>query len=166
MSNLAYRLVPLAVLGFGLASTASAAPPTRALSAARNTTINGQVMGTITANSGVTAALRQVHTLLATADHDYNGHRAKAAQHVAQALRELGGHHAGTNHKAGTGPGRAAGQNAAGNRARLPQAQSDAQLQKALQMLSGLGGQIQNHPNAAGHVQSAITELNTALKIR
>jgi hypothetical protein len=164
MSHSTYRLVPLAVLGFALVSTASAADARPV--GGRGTAISGPVKGANTANSGATATLRQVHTLLATADHDYNGHRAKAAQHVTQALRELGGHHAGANHKAGTGQGRAAGQNAAGNRVRLPQAQSDAQLQKALQLLGGLGGQIQNHPTAAGHVQSAITELNTALKIR
>ena len=134
----------------------------------------GQNSGNSTA---ALAALQQAHTLLAGANHDYDGYRAKAEHHITQAMHELGHQHgatgAGTTHKGGTAPanqGAAAPANKGaavqGNANKEPQAQSDAQLKQALQLLSGLQGHLPNTHKAAAHVQSAITELNTALKIK
>lgn len=44
-------------------------------------------------HSGVGEELRRAHHLLVHADHDYDGHRAKAAHAVHMALEELGHHH-------------------------------------------------------------------------
>jgi hypothetical protein len=145
-----------------------------------NTPKTGGATKTGAANSGATAVLTTLHQankLLATADHDYDGHRAKAAHLIHEALRELGGHHqqqgmnkgAGANANNGqANKGAGAGANNNGNNGqanKIPQAQSDAQLQQAVQLLTGLQGKITN-AKAAEHIQTAITELDTALKIK
>jgi hypothetical protein len=122
-------------------------------------------------------ALHQARKLLATADHDYQGHRAKAAHLVTQALHELSGHQQqGTNKGAGGNGANANKNGQAGNgnngnanngqANKMPQAQSDAQLQQAIQLLNGVSGKLTNAPKAAGHIQAAIAELTTALKIK
>jgi len=133
--------------------------------------------------------LHQAHKLLAQADHDYKGHRAKAEAQISHAIRELSGTHNGAHHiatgaVAGNAANKAGGANAgikvannaqagaqgnqgqAGNGMRMPQAQSDAHLQQALGLLNGLNGHIPNGHNAAAHVHLAITELHDALKVR
>jgi hypothetical protein len=188
-----------------------------------------------TTHNGAIQALHQAHTLLANANHDYDGHRAKAAHLVTQAIHELSGTHHHTNttgvtHRGTTAQGAAgvnlgAGKNGGvnngaanlggvnlggaknaggkfggvnlgaaqnggaklgggnnvaavnngggnngaagkGNGMREPQAQSDAQLRQAMQLLNGVHGQLGNNHKASTHIQSAITELNTALRIR
>ncbi len=116
------------------------------------------------ANAAAITAPHQAHTLLAGANHDYDGHRAKVAELVTHALHELSGH----KHPAGAmaNKGAAGAMANKGNANAEPQAQSDAQLRQAIQVLSGLQGQLPNTHNAATHVPSAIAELNTALKIR
>jgi hypothetical protein len=49
------------------------------------------------------------HRLLAEADHDYSGHRAKAAHHVHLALEDLGHHHSHYATGAATGSTTSAG---------------------------------------------------------
>jgi hypothetical protein len=154
MRNSKWQIIAVAALGLALIAS-----PASATSRPGKTNPAGKKNGTTTAN-GPVAVLHQAQVLLATANHDYDGHRAKAAHHVALAIRELGGHNQG---QAANGGGNG------GNPVREPQAQSDAQLQKALQLLNGLRGQLPNTPNgmkAAANIQAAINELNTALKIR
>jgi hypothetical protein len=122
-------------------------------------------------NTAALAALKQARALLDGANHDYQGHRAKAEALVAQAIRELTPHHhqpgAGTTKPGrGANPGVNVGNAGKGNANKEPQAQSDAQLQQAVQLLNGVVGQIGNHPKASAHIQNAIAELNTALKIK
>ena len=45
-----------------------------------------------TANAQLVQALKTAHKLLATADRDYDGHRALAAQEVRKAMAALGYH--------------------------------------------------------------------------
>ena len=124
--------------------------------------------GTLTAanKNAVISTLRQAHALLAIANHDYAGHRAKAAESISLAIRELGGghHHA---HSATIGAAHhvAAGV-AGGGKAHEAQANSDAQLKQAGQLLVSLQGHVPNKHKAAAHVQHAINELNLALKVR
>jgi hypothetical protein len=136
------------------------------------------------AHANMVAALHQAHKLLATADHDYKGHRAKAEADIGHAIRELTAHHNGGQHGAVGGANKGAGgQGAAaavkkaqagnggqaagnGNAPRIPQAQSDAQLKQALQLLTGIHGQLPGGHKAAAHVHAAINELNTALQVR
>jgi hypothetical protein len=103
------------------------------------------------------AALHQAKLLLETAIHDYDGHRAKAVGEIHHAIRELA-----PNHKPA-----AKGTKKEGEPTTTPgetQAQSDAKLKQALEILNGIGGVA--NAKATGHLQTAVAELNTALKIK
>ena len=128
----------------GLASTAAAQ------------TNNPAASATSSANAALIKTLKQAHYLLAHADKDYDGHRAKAAEAVHKALKDLGCHHKKAK------PGSTHSSHA---KMHEPQANSDAQLKQALQLLQGVQF-AGSHPKAAGHVQHAIREINTALAIK
>jgi hypothetical protein len=143
------------LLGLALDTTASAQAANPAKQAARAQLI---------------ATLRSAHKLLVAADHDYNGHRAKAAHEVHQALQELGFHHKKPQPGSPAQNAAVAGAKAAhAAQARMhePQAASDAQLQQAQQLLQGALTQLTaTHPKATTNVQNAITEITTALSIK
>ena len=105
--------------------------------------------------------LRSAEKLLVEADRDYDGHRAKAAAEVHKAIKELGGKHAGKKlHSASTAkvkPGK-------GTAVHEPQATSDSQLQQAQAILQGIP--TKSYPKVTANVTAAITEINTALKIK
>jgi hypothetical protein len=112
--------------------------------------------------------LRQAHKLLAEADHDYDGHRARAAEEVHKAIRELESKHRPKKVVTGQSPV----VTAKPVKVKQPavhesQTTSDAQLRQALQLLESAAPEINSkHPKAASNVAAAIQELNTALKIR
>jgi hypothetical protein len=111
--------------------------------------------------------LRTAHQLLTAADHDYDGHRALAAREVHKALKELG--HRQTN--AQTGAAGTAGTKKAATvgqtKGNESQANSDAQLRQAQQLLQGVLPQFgTRHPKAAGNVKAAIGQINAALAIK
>ncbi|MDB5310008.1 MAG: hypothetical protein JWO38_4210 [Gemmataceae bacterium] len=112
------------------------------------------------AHSGsmVASELHAAHALLVKADHDYQGHRAKAAHEVAAAIREIAGthhHHTGTgNHPAGQA------------RTKIPQGTSDAHLTQASQILTAALGKLPAGHKATANIQAAINEIQTAFKIR
>jgi hypothetical protein len=116
--------------------------------------------------------LRAAHLLLAEADHDYQGHRAKAAKEVHKALSELGYHHHPTTAHPGTAiPGGAVATRKAAavhqSVAHEPQATSDTQLRKARQILRGALTQLNSRrPKAAADLRAAIGEIDRALSIR
>lgn len=112
-------------------------------------------------------ALHQAKHLLVGANHDYKGHRAKAVHEITQAIHEIEHHRKGGGAKAGSGH---KGQVAAGQKqGKVHEAQvaSDQQLQAAIGLLQRAAGDLGNgkHPKALGHVNNAIKELQTALKI-
>jgi hypothetical protein len=90
--------------------------------------------------------LRQAYSLLASADHDYDGRRAKAMKEVSSAAKSLGVKLRGDG------------------KVREDQATSDEQLRAAKasleQVVTVVGGVGLNH------IQSAIEHLNVALNIR
>jgi hypothetical protein len=92
------------------------------------------------------AALQQAYGLLATADHDYNGHRARAMKQIEAAAKLLGVNLHGDG------------------KVREAQGASDAQLRSAqailVQAASGWKGL------GLAHVQQAVKQLNIALAIR
>jgi hypothetical protein len=109
------------------------------------------------------AQLRAAHKLLAEADRDYDGHRARAAEAVHKAIRELVGNH----HPKKPPTGTAAAVAKKSPAVHEPQAASDAQLRQAQGILQGVQGELSTrHPKAAEHISLAIGELNTALKIK
>jgi len=130
-------------------------------------------------NGQLLSALHSTMARLNQADHDYQGHRARAVHELGQAIHTLQPPSRMTG-MANPGPARLAGGN--GNRAgvgkgqgqRMPQAQSDQHLQAARQTLmtiqtrmsAGGMGASAAHQRVGGHVQRAVQELNTALAIR
>jgi hypothetical protein len=122
-----------------------------------------------TANSQIVQALASARTLLATANRDYEGHRASAAQEVRKAMAALGYRRQKTqaastvNAGAVANPGAAAGQGAI----RKTQANSDAQLGQARQILQGVLSQTNvSRPKASAHLTAAILHINTALSLK
>jgi hypothetical protein len=119
----------------------------------------------------VVEQLRAAHKLLVEADHDYSGHRARAAEEVHKAIKELTGYHhpkvtqPGTTSTAATSsikPSKV--QQSAGAEA---QATSDAQLRQAQTILSGVQGKLNSrHHKAAANVQAALAEITMALSVK
>ena len=154
------RAMILAIPSLGLA-VASAAAANSSVPAKSNT---GKATAAPAANATVTT-LHQAKTLLDTAIHDYDGHRAKAVEEIHHAIKALTPHH---THKAPAANGTKTN-GGAGKQTTTPgetQAQSDAQLKQALELLNGLNANQISNAKAATHLQTAITELNTALKIK
>jgi hypothetical protein len=106
-------------------------------------------------NNQAVQELKAAHQLLAAANHDYNGHRAKAAGEVHKAIRELGHQHDGTIRPA------------KGGGSKEEQALSDAQLLQAQKGLASTLSHLNSrHPRAHTNVQAAINEINLALASR
>jgi hypothetical protein len=105
------------------------------------------------------AKLHDVHKRLTEADHDYQGHRVKAMQHVASALEHLGAPAIGANLGYSWG--------------NLPQEQSDRLLRDSLVQLNQAEKALRSGTNLAAHHESArtsvaeaIRELHSALAVR
>jgi hypothetical protein len=106
------------------------------------------------------ALLRAVHHKLHEADHDYDGHRHRAAEHVGSALGHLGSS-AQTPSQSGKG------------RTNSPQSVSDAIMREArgsLEMiksrLAAKSADAKGHREAHGAVDAAIREIGLALTVR
>ncbi len=105
--------------------------------------------------------LQKTAHLLSKANHDYKGHRAAAVKEIHHAVRHL-------KSEAKLRGVKGAGKDYTGPE---PQPVSDAQLKKAMadlktihSKISGLGV-TEHRGKAAGHVTSAVSELDTALKV-
>ncbi len=116
-----------------------------------------------TAHAQVIAALRAAHRLLANADHDYYGHRARAAEEVHKALKDLGFRHHSTTATTGSVP-----KKTSQPAVHEAQAASDVQLRQAQGILQGVATQLNatRHPKATANIQAAIREINTALSLK
>jgi hypothetical protein len=112
--------------------------------------------------------LKTVHNRLREADADYQGHRVKAMNHIATAIRHLGS-------AAGVNMGSMlAGSGIEGlGTGHLSQGASDEILHNAIVQLKGTQGSLGTGPAAAAHhlsahtsITEAVRELEVALKIR
>lgn len=94
--------------------------------------------------------LQQAYHILEVADHDYKGHRKKAMTHIERACKELG------VKPHGDGKGKE------------PQGTSDAQLREAQDMLqqARATASANNLKQVVKHIDNALDEINTALKIK
>ncbi len=127
--------------------------------------------GKTAATEQLLGPLLQAHKLLANANYDYAGHRAKAAQAVRMAAKELGWH---PKKKGQTGSSGAGGTTtpkkpAHPNQPPVHEDQklSDQQLAQAQTLLEGVLTQLGTaNPKAATSIQTAITEITTALKVK
>lgn len=130
------------------------------------------------AHATVVAELQQVHTLLIQAKHDYNGHRATAADHVHKALHAMNHNNKTTTAKRNVQqqtvnkPANTNNKPANANAIKETQTASDAQLKEALTGLHSVQNQLASlpkgpkHAEIEEHVKKAIHELHTALKIK
>ncbi len=116
--------------------------------------------------------LKHAHHLLTHADHDYDGHRAKAAEEVHKALVDLG-------YRAKKAPPVVTVTPATGAvvsppvvtsgepKVHEPQANSDVQLREARELLKGALAQMNGkHPKATANVEAAIRQIDVALKLK
>lgn len=114
----------------------------------------------------VVTELHEVKMLLETAKHDYDGHRAKAHEHVRKAIHELTPFVEGKKLEAAVKK-IVEGGSALGPIPGEPQAESDARLRKSHEMLTHLHEFIPtSHDEAISHVKKAHQELATALSIK
>ena len=117
-------------------------------------------------HSVVAAQLHAAHKLLILADHDYQGNRAKAAHEVSHAIHSLTGVHHHTNLNGRKGNVKLFGATVKKNNPKLPQAQSDAHLKQASQLLTSALGKMPPGHKASANVQQAIRHIQTALQIK
>jgi hypothetical protein len=119
-----------------------------------------KVRKTVNPNAQIVAQLRTINGNLHKADHDYQGHRVKAMKQIHAAVKALGG--AGKQGKGKFTPGTG----------KVPQNVSDGILQQAVKDLTVVQTALANSAGpgnraaAVTAVQTAIMELQTALKIR
>jgi hypothetical protein len=116
----------------------------------------------------VVTQLRATRTLLQQADHDYQGHRAKAVHEITLAIHALVPPKKTRPRPAGIKPAPGI---ARPDRNNESQAVSDTQLKQAMQQLNTLQPQITsltsgNVTAASAAVTKAIQELQTALQIK
>ena len=110
-------------------------------------------------SGGPLGLLESAHATLASADHDYNGHRVAAMWQVEAAAHELegvkAGRHAELHYRT---------RHVRHVKSLEPQSVSDAKLRNAASLLqqaaSGMSGKSLRHLN------DALAQLNTALNIR
>jgi len=101
---------------------------------------------TLANNSAEAGQLREAYAVLATADHDYKGHRKAAMKQIEDAAKRFG------VELRGDGRGREAQQT------------SDAALRSALGLLTQITGAVKGQ--GLTHIEAAIKQLNTALAIK
>jgi DnaJ-domain-containing protein 1 len=100
-------------------------------------------------SSSEVASLRQAYALLESADHDYQGHRARAMHSIEAACKILGSEV--------RGDGKADEQ----------QGESDSQLKQAKSLLESVqGAGAGKNERALHHIKHAIEELDVALSVK
>jgi hypothetical protein len=152
--------------GKGKAAAPPAAPPAKAAPAKaapaktspNATPVNKSMLELVT-------GLTEAKILLDTAIHDYDGHRASAVKHVKHAIEELtpliG------NQKVVAAAKKSESAPSLTTTPGEIQAQSDAQLKQAREMIAELGGHIPTqHGKALDHAKKALEELDVALKVK
>ena len=164
--NLLHSRTPQFIIAFGcllgLPSAAFPASPFKQI--AKSSTSSQQ-------HTVVVGQLHAAHNLLIHADHNYQGNRAKAAHEVNKAIHALTGHHHHTSSNASKGNVKLFGANigkstVAKTSPKMPQAQSDAHLKQASQLLTGVLGKLPPGHKAAANVQNSIRHIQTALQIK
>ncbi len=110
------------------------------------------------AEQTLVTALEAVRTTLNMANHDYKGHRAAAVHQVSHAIHVI------KHGKPHPKPAETFQAPKGGNNE--PQSVSDMQLQASITALQGLTVPPSKHQTkVVQHINNAIAELNTALKV-
>jgi hypothetical protein len=107
-----------------------------------------------TATTGDVQTLTQAYSTLASADHDYQGHRVKAMHAIRKAARLMGSKIAGDGKAQGKG--------------QEQQTLSDSQLRSVQGMLQQVRGSVSGRKQqlVVQHINEAIQHLSTALSIK
>jgi len=111
--------------------------------------------------------LHRAHHLLAEANHDYDGHRARAAEEIHKAVKALEASMPHHKHK----PLQSAVKPAREPAVREEQAKSDEQLREARKLLKVVEKELatssgEHHQKALADVARAVEEIDIALKIK
>jgi len=101
-------------------------------------------------DSAEAGMLRRAYSILASGDHDYNGHRVKAMHHIERAASLLGFTLRGDD------------------RDRQPQPLSDDKLREAQGLLQNVLGaaEVKSQKKITKQISDAISEINEALTVR
>ena len=112
--------------------------------------IQGQFQPVAFSDSAEAGMLQNAYDILATGDHDYKGHRAKAMHAVKVAAGLLGMTLKGDD------------------KDRQPQPLSDAKLREAQGLLQNVLGnaEVMNQKRVVKHLTEAINQINIALSIK
>ena len=128
----------------------------RAATPATTQTLNGSVavqnqFQTVAfSDSAEAGMLQNAYLILATGNHDYQGHRVKAMHQIEAAAKLLG-------------------MNLSGDaKDKQPQPLSDAKLREAQGLLQNVLGaaEVKNEKRVTKHINNAINQINIALSIR
>jgi hypothetical protein len=134
-----------------LVSTANpCAAVTAVQSPSDDAAVPGQFQPMAFSDSKEAGMLRSAYLILATGDHDYKGHRAKA-MHAVEAAADL------------------LGMNIRGDdKDRQPQVLSDDKLREALGLLQNVLGatEVKSQKPITRHINEAIKQINVALSLK
>ena len=140
-----------------------------------------------TNDRSLVARLRSVHATLTRMDHDYRGHRVRAAHQISLAIRHLSHRSRYSNSISASGQANgfltgmngtrrqtlSGNTNGTGQRVHLTQAQSDSRMAQALRTTQGVTMQLNHqgqnnntHRLAHAQLQHAMHEMNLALASR
>ena len=128
----------------------------RAATPATTQTLNGSIVvqnqfqTVAVSDSKEAGMLQNAYLILATGNHDYQGHRVKAMHQIEAAAKLLG-------------------MNLSGDaKDKQPQPLSDAKLREAQGLLQNVLGaaEVKNEKRVTKHINNAINQINTALSIR
>jgi hypothetical protein len=128
----------------------------RAATPATTQTLNGSVVvqnqfQTVAfSDSAEAGMLQNAYLILATGNHDYQGHRVKAMHQIEAAAKLLGMNFSGDA------------------KDKQPQPLSDAKLREAQGLLQNVLGaaEVKNEKRVTKHINNAINQINIALSIR
>jgi hypothetical protein len=154
----------LVLAGLAVTDSSSAAPKT-------TTPTTGGASAAAPHHGQLLKALHHAKELLEKADHDYDGHRAKAVHLLTQAIHKLKPHPVAP--ASAPQPTAGAGQQpgvpktpATSQEPKMVQAESDRHLKEAAEILGKVQPHVQeHHQEAAALLTTAIQEIHTALSI-
>lgn len=150
-TNKKYRVVSTAaVLGAILACANLQAAPVSPHTTTDNSVEAGQLHRGAYNDTAEADNLRNAYRLLSQGGNDYNGHRAKAMEHLEAAAKLLGTDLKGASATA---------------KEQVSQETSESNLQQAKTLLQNVEGtsEVKNQPRVAKHIRQAISQIDDAL---
>jgi hypothetical protein len=148
LKSAAQAAVFVTVLACGVNLRAAAPASTQTLSG--SVAVPNQFQTVAFSDSAEAGMLQNAYLILATGDHDYNGHRVRAMHQIEAAAKLLG-------------------MNLSGDaKDKQSQPLSDAKLREAQGLLQNVLGasEVKNEKRVTKHITEAINQINIALSIR